>query len=151
MEEKTKELVEKRAGVGSNGCCIPASMRSPEERRRLAKLGAQKAQEKAKRERTLNEIAKALLRQEVPREQARQVLGDMADMLDEDFSLGAILTMRQAVEAQEGNTKAYEVLRDTAGYKPVDQVQAEVNVLSDQDRSLLDKVARRTGVEPEEP
>lgn len=125
--------------------------RTPEELREMAKKGGQANKERLARQKTLNEIAKAILLKPVSENKARSILGEYADLL-ENKTLGEILTLRQALEAEQGNTKAYEVLRDTAGFKPVEQVQTDVNIMTDADRDLLEKVAKRTGAKaPEEP
>ena len=117
--------------------------RTPEELREMAKRGGQANAERIKRQKNLNELAKAILQSDLSKAKARDILGDMVELLGEDTSLGAVLTMVQAREAQQGNTKAYEVLRDTAGFKPVERQEISADIMTDADRALLDKVAKR--------
>lgn len=138
----------KRVGVGGNNNLIPASMQSPEERQENGRKGGLAKGRNAEKKRTLNEIARALLEVELDKRKARELLGDKVDLLP-DLSMGSIITLKQIMEASEGNTKAYEVMRDTAGYKPIDQVQTDINIMSDSDKALLEKVAKRTGVNPD--
>ena len=49
-------------------------------------------------------------------------------------------------EAGKGSYKHYETLRDTAGFKPKDEVGITADIMTDADRSLLDKVSGRLGV-----
>jgi len=123
--------------------------RSREELIEMGKKGGRANAERIKRQKSLNEIAKSLLMATVSEKKARDILGDYTELLDGDFTMGAILTLKQMMEAKEGNTKAYEVMRDTAGFKPVEQVHTDLNIMTDEDKKLLEKVAKRTGVQPE--
>ena len=70
--------------------------------------------------------------------------GDCDGLKDEngniDRTLNAIMTARMVQEANNGNVKAYEVVRDTSGNKPRTDVQIEQ--ITDKDRALLDKVTK---------
>lgn len=84
---------------------ITQDKRSPEERREIARKGAE-ASNKAQRERkTLKEELLLLLSQ-----------GDT----QEEMSLSLIQ------QALNGNVKAFETIRDTIGEKPVEKVENEV-------------------------
>ena len=41
------------------------------------------------------------------------------------------------------------ILRDSAGDKPTDKVQSEVNIMTDSDRALMDKLSKRLNKEQE--
>jgi hypothetical protein len=90
-----------------------------------------------------------LLNCKITQAQAKEKLGNLSIALPDDPTLFDLISLVQVREAQEGSSKAFEVVRDTAGYKPVDQVQTDINIMSDQDKALLEKVAKRTGVNPE--
>ena len=45
--------------------------------------------------------------------------------------------------AAGGNMKAYELVRDTYGDKPVEKVQVEADVTTDADRALMASIAAR--------
>lgn len=130
---------------------VPLSSRSPEEQFEIRSRGGRNAQRMNRERKSAQEVMANLLATEVDPSRLGQILGDeVRDLLPEEPTLLDVLSLAQIREAQNGSTRAFECIRDTAGYKPADRVQADVNVLSDQDRSLLDKVARRTGVDPEE-
>ena len=122
--------------------------RSREELIEMGKKGGRANAERIKREQSINEVAKVILKKTVSESKAREILGEYSELLDE-YTLGAILTMRQAMEAENGNTKAYEVLRDTAGFKPVDRQEITADIMTESDRALLEKIARRTGIDGE--
>jgi hypothetical protein len=122
--------------------------RSREELIEMGKKGGRANAERIKREQSINEVAKIILKKTVSESKAREILGEYSELLDE-YTLGAILTMRQAMEAENGNTKAYEVLRDTAGFKPVDRQEITADIMTENDRKLLEKVAARMGIDGE--
>ena len=71
-----------------------------------------------------------------------------AKVTAENAQLLAEMLLREALD---GNLKALELLRDTAGEKPVTRHAAEVNMemetLTDDDRRLLSKVYARLSAE----
>ena len=121
--------------------------RSREELIEMGKKGGRANAERIRREKTLNEIARAVLGKKLSEKQAREKLGDYAEFLD-SYTLGEILTIKQAMEADAGNTKAYEVLRDTAGYKPTEKQEITAEIMTENDRALLEMVAKRQGLTP---
>ena len=53
------------------------------------------------------------------------------------------IAVAMAAKAKAGDVKAAVFVRDSAGDKPVDQVQQVGEVLSDDDRLLMQRVAER--------
>lgn len=149
MTEENKAKM-KGKGVGKNGNLISAAMRSPEERRENGRKGGIKAQECNRERRNAQEIMQNLLYQKIDVAQATEKLGDMVKFLPEDATLFDMISLVQILVSGEGSAKAFEVVRDTAGFKPVDQVQTDVNIMSDQDRALLEKVARRMDIDQQD-
>ena len=84
---------------------ITQDKRTPEERKKIARMGAAASNKKQAERRTLKEELLLLLSQ-----------GDT----QESISLSLIQ------QALEGNVKAFETIRDTIGEKPVDKVENEV-------------------------
>lgn len=140
----------KKTGIGVNGNLIPASMRSPEERKEIGRKGGKKYGERVQREKNMQECMRALLNLTMSKKKATENLEGYEDLLSDNPTIMEVLNLVQVREAQQGNTKAFEVVRDTAGFKPVDQIQTDVNIMSDQDKALLEKVAKRTGVNPDQ-
>lgn len=143
-------LDEKKTKYDGRKNLIPASRRSPEERRELGRKGGLKAQECNKERRNAQEIMRNLLNCKIDYAKAKEKLGDMAEYLPEGATLFDMISLMQVLVAGEGSPKAFEVVRDTAGYKPVEQIQTDVNIMTDQDRALLEKVAKRQGLSPED-
>lgn len=123
---------------------IPFTALTEEEQRQLAIKGGKASGEARKKKKHMREIAQNLLAHDMTEDQIEEVLGTAKSLLDGDMTVAAVLTARLIQEAADGNYKAYEVLRDTAGYKPKDQV--EVDNISEADRALLERIAARVGL-----
>lgn len=121
---------------------IPFDMRTEAEQRAIATAGGKASGEARRRKRDMRAIAKAILEHEMEEEQIREILGTAQTLIDDDKSTAAVLTARMVQEAAGGNFKAYEVLRDTAGYKPKDQLEIDAP-MTDADREMLERVSKR--------
>lgn len=85
---------------------IPNSARTPKERQELARKAGIASGEARRRKKTLKEELITLLEN---------------GNTQEKISLAIIQ------QALEGNTKAFEVIRDTIGEKPIDKLEADVS------------------------
>lgn len=85
---------------------IPVTERTPEERKALAKKAGIASGAARRRKRTFKEEFIAFLEN-----------GDTQEKI----------TLAQIQKALEGDTRAFETIRDTIGEKPVDKIEAEVN------------------------
>lgn len=116
-----------------------------ERARELGSKGGLKAKENREAQKNINELAKAMLEQTLTEEQIAGILGTNTTMLLDNTVASAMLgAMIQG--ALNGSFKCFEAVRDTAGYRPKDisQVDLNANVLTEADKSLIDK-ALRTG------
>lgn len=104
---------------------IPISERTPEERKRIAAMGGRASGVAYRKRKLLRECLAELLTQDFPNDN-----GEM-QMLSE------LLVAKLAQKALSGDVKAFEVLRDTAGEKPVEKV-----MLADVEQSVIDDVER---------
>ena len=123
--------------------------RPVEERREIARMGSIKSAEVKKKKRNLRESAKVLLEMLVATDKQREVLGDDSKLLEqfENITMADLLNLRMIQEAAEGNTKAFEVIRDTAGFKPTEQMHIDANIMTEEDKALIEKLAKREGIE----
>lgn len=142
MQDEKKKI----NGVGKNGNLIPASMRSPEERAAMGRKGGIKAQECNKERRNAQEIMQGLLYQKIDVAQATEKLGDMARFLPQDATLFDMISLMQILVAGEGSHNSFEVVRDTAGFKPTEKQEITATI-TDADKALMEKLAKRTGIE----
>lgn len=90
---------------------IPQSERPLEERRKIASMGGKARVEQKKRQKTFREAMEAILATEVLDKQ-----GNKIDLL-------TAISAEQIKKASKGDTKAFEVIRDTIGQKPVERVE----------------------------
>ena len=130
----------KRNGIDN---LIPFNQRTEEQQREIAKMGGKASGEARKKKRDMREVAKAILEHAMNDEQIDEVLGSSKDLLDGDKSVMAVLTARMVQEAGKGSYKHYETLRDTAGFKPKDEIGISADIMTDADRELIEKVNRR--------
>lgn len=102
---------------------IPQNKRTPEERSRIASMGGKARGEQKKRQKSFREALETLLGNEIVDKN-----GNTVDILT------AICT-KQVEKASKGDTKAFEVIRDTIGQKPVEKVE-----ISDIDRNIAQEI-----------
>lgn len=101
--------------MANNQNLIPNSKRTPEELREITRKGGI-ASGKARREKKeLKAIVEALFERMYETEGGEKISGAEA------------ITVKQMEKALKGDTKAFEVLRDTAGQKPVEKVE-QINI-----------------------
>ena len=131
------------------GCknLVPYRERSKEEARENGAKGGIKSGETRRKKRDMMQVAKAILEHAMDEAQIEEVLGSSKELLDGDMSVMAVLTARMVQEAGKGSYKHYETLRDTAGFKPKDEVGITADIMTDADRSLMDKISRRLNVQ----
>lgn len=131
------------------GCknLVPYRERSKEEARENGAKGGIKSGETRRKKRDMMQVAKAILEHAMDESQVEEVLGSSKELLDGDMSVMAVLTARMVQEAGKGSYKHYETLRDTAGFKPKDEVGITADIMTDADRSLMDKISRRLNVQ----
>lgn len=139
-DSQNKDDKGKRNGIDN---LIPFNQRTEEQQREIAKMGGKASGEARKKKRDMREVAKAILEHAMKEEQIEEVLGSSKDLLDGDKSVMAVLTARMVQEAGKGSYKHYETLRDTAGFKPKDEIGISADIMTDADRELVEKVNRR--------
>lgn len=90
---------------------IPQSKKSPEERSKIAKMGGIASGEAKRKKKTFRAAMEAILETEVIDKN-----GNKIDLL-------TAISAKQIEKANKGDTKAFEVIRDTIGQKPVERVE----------------------------
>lgn len=100
---------------------------------KAGKISAQKKRDT----RTLKEIALQLMSEEARPEDIKKY------GLPEGSSNALVMMAAAARKAYEGNIKAQEYMRDTAGQMPTKEVALSAEVYTDADKALIDKVAKR--------
>ena len=98
--------------------------RTGEEQAKIARAGGKASAEARRQRRTLKEQIELLLSLPVKDESTKtfiESLGIDADKIDN----ATAITLSMYQEALKGNTKAYELIRDTLGEKPTDKLTIE--------------------------
>ena len=119
---------------------ISLADRTIEERQKLGSIGGKKAKENRDAKKNFNELAKALLDMTVSDQTIKQTLEDPDTMIDNSY--GSLILAAMAQGAKNGSFKCAEFLRDTAGYKPKNEVEISADIMTDADRSLIDKALK---------
>ena len=122
---------------------IPFNKLSEDEQKEIRSKGGKASGEARRKKRDMREVAKAILEHAMNEAQIEEVLGNSKELLDGDKSVMAVLTARMVQEAGKGSYKHYETLRDTAGFKPKDEIDISADIMTDADRELVEKVNRR--------
>ena len=120
---------------------ISLADRTKEERQRLGSIGGNKAQENREKKRNIQDVAKALLDSMVSDKVIDQYIEHPETMQGKtgaDLLIHAM--MEQAIKS--GNYHCAEFVRDTAGYKPKNEVEIQADIMTESDRMLIDKVSK---------
>lgn len=147
VNDDEKDSKSKNTGINN---LIPFDKRTEEEQREICRKGGKASGEARRRKKDMREVARAILSHDMTEDQIREVLGTSQSLLDGDKSVMAVLTARMVQEAGKGNFKAYEVVRDTAGFKPKEEVGITADIMTDADRALIEKVSGRLGIKQKE-
>lgn len=137
-----KELKPENKGYGN---LIPSSMRTPEERRKIAVKAGKASGESRRKRRTAKEIARTILQTDLSASQIDEVLDGAKDLIGEDASAYAVMIAKMVQEGLRGNVQAFTAVRDTAGDKPTDKQEVTAAVTAG-DVALLEKVGARLGI-----
>ena len=90
--------------------------------------------------RNINELAKAMLEQALSDRQKQEIVGERDYTLDN--TLASALLNAMINSALDGSFKAFESVRDTAGFKPKNEVEIQADIMTESDRALIDKVSK---------
>lgn len=102
---------------------VPNEARTPEERRENARNAGIASGEARRRKRDLRLAMEALLEKDITDNSGKTVSGAEA------------IALKQFQKALKGDTRAFEMIRDTAGQKPIDKVQ-----IQEIDQNIIDEV-----------
>ena len=109
---------------------IPNSERTPNELRQQTQKGGIASGEARRRKRDIRLALEALLEK------------DITDRHGNTMSTAEAIAIKQIEKALKGDTKAFEVVRDSAGQKPSDKIDLTVN--DDSAREMDEYFARHS-------
>lgn len=109
---------------------IPNSERSPSEVRENGRKGGIASGKARRKKRDMREAAKVLLDTEVKNPRVRRKMKDNG-IEDNDLTNQMAVLLSMFMSAVNGNVRAAEFLRDTAGYNPSEMLKQETNEIED--------------------
>ena len=120
----------------------------PEKRSEISRKGAEAVNKIKGEKRTAKEALENILTLRVNEKiiGAADLDPELAERLKRsgiDITLYDLINLVAAGRAVGGNMKAYELIRDTYGDKPIDRVEVTENVTTEQDREMLQMIAAR--------
>lgn len=106
--------------------------RTKDEQSKIARKGGKRSGEVRREKANIRKALETLLAKNMILADGRKMTG------------AELIALRQMEKAIAGDTRAFEVIRDSAGQKPVTETEAKVDFgLSKEDASLLEKVGAR--------
>lgn len=114
--------------------------RTVDERLKIIEKANESKRRNIENKKNFNELAKALLDMTVSDRTIKQTLEDPDTMIDNSY--GSLILAAMAQGAKNGSFKCAEFLRDTAGYKPKNEIEVSADIMTDADRSLIDKALK---------
>lgn len=125
-----------------------------EERQRQFEVrskGGKARQEQIARRKSMKEDLEELLNCKMSKEQATLMLGDDVEMLGNNLNVQRVMLVRAIQTATEdGSAKLLEFLRNTVGDAPKESVSIDMDIMTDSDRALIDRMSRRLTLKSDE-
>lgn len=127
---------------------VSFNMMPEEKRKEICRKGAEAVQKLHGEKKTAKQSLEKILTLKVDDEilAAADVPDELVQKLKRDNPNATLYDLIQLVavgRAVSGNMKAYELIRDTHGDKPIERVEVTENVTTDQDRELMRTIAAR--------
>lgn len=116
--------------------------RTKDERLKIIEKANESKRQNIEQKKNFNELAKALLEQVASDKVINETLEDPGMMIDNTY--GSLILAAMLQGAKNGSFKCAEFIRDTAGYKPKNEVELQADIMTEADKSLIDK-ALKTG------
>ena len=125
----------------------------PEKRKEIQQKGAAVSNERQAKRRSIRDICETLLALELPNkaaitdDEAREMAEKMAEATGKPVTVYDAIVCAQTAAAMQGNTKAAEYIRDSAGDKPGENVRLDADIMTEGDRKLLAKLPAAMGID----
>lgn len=85
--------------------------------------GGKESGKSKRRAKSMRELAQMMANCKPPKDIAKITKEIFPDLEVDDITNKVVLLSKQFEKASEGDTKAFEVLRDTSGEKPIDKIE----------------------------
>lgn len=129
---------------------ISLADRPLEERQAIAKKSAETRRANSLHNKTVKEVADAILKlkgNDLSAVLDNKELQEKAKSLD--LSIYDVMVFKMVDQTLKGSVKAFETVRDSVGDKPVTKTETDINIINESDKTLLNKIANRLGIETE--
>ena len=125
----------------------PITARPPEEQKEIRRKGAEAARKIQGEKKTAKQSIEKILSLKVPEAMERKADPALIQRLKQavpDATLYDLINTIAIERAIDGSIRAAEYVRDTAGDRPTEKIQADINnVMTEADRALLETIAAR--------
>jgi hypothetical protein len=119
---------------------------TPKEARDFGKKGGIESGKVRRKKRALKEILQAMLTLKPPKDTLNKLCKIYPDLSNEDLHLEDVIALAQIQRAAKGSERAFELIRDTIGEKPKDELKLEVekfnSEVSDKIKNIIEKCKR---------
>lgn len=119
----------------------PMTVRTEEEQKRIAIAGGKASGEARRKKKAIREVCETLLSMQANTGLKAKINPDIE--LPKDATVYDVLVASMAQEAIDGNVKAAEFIRDSAGDKPTDKSEVNAAVMTAKDLELMQIIERR--------
>ena len=122
---------------------IPQNKRTKEQQRAIASQGGKASVAAQRKKKELKERCKILLELMPNKALIEKSLGEDITLPEGTDMYDLMIAKMMQVTVLDGNVKAFEAVRDSAGDKPTDKIVQDVAVMTDKDKALMEIVAAR--------
>lgn len=134
--ENTQENIKNSRAI-SNANLIDMNHRTEKEQREIAIAGGKASGEARRKKKELKDRCKILLEMMPNKALIAKSLGDDTELPEGADMYDLMIAKMMQVAALDGNVKAFEAVRDSAGDKPTEKVQQDIAVMTDKDKELM--------------
>ena len=134
--ENTQENIKNSRAI-SNANLIDMNHRTEKEQREIAIAGGKASGEARRKKKELKDRCKILLEMMPNKALIAKSLGDDTELPEGADMYDLMIAKMMQVAALDGNVKAFEAVRDSAGDKPTEKVQQDIAVMTEKDKELM--------------
>ena len=95
-----------------------------ERERKIQRKGAEASNKIQKQQKQMKELVNILLKSKCSKKE-EEVIKNLFPDFNEEITRDVLLLTRQFKKALDGDNKSFEIIRDTAGQKPIEKTQIE--------------------------
>ena len=128
---------------GNKQNLVDLRTRTTEEQQQIATAGGKASGEARRKKKELKDRCKILLEMMPNKALIAKSLGDDTKLPEGADMYDLMIAKMMQVAALDGNVKAFEAVRDSAGDKPTEKVQQDIAVMTDKDKELMKIIESR--------